>query len=187
MRVSRKKAVYQSGPKKGRLKPGCKYIKGDGAECKSTSKKSSRKKGGSRTKKRKATGAAKRARKGVGPRTPRMDRLNAWRRAFKSAGTCQQKREALRALKTQFQHMAAQPAKTKRGESQGQAASRRWSKWQSEYRNKVEETEAFCSGRPRKSMRYVGPGMVNGLSGSKRGGKKKHPCATANPPAWCGR
>lgn len=182
MRVSRKKATYQSGKKKGKLKPGCRFIKGDGADCKSTKgklKRKSRRKTKRKGRKRKVTGAARRARKGVAPRTPRMNRLNEWRRAFKRARSCGDKRKALRNIKKQFQHMAARPAKSKRGESQGQASRRRWRRWQSEYRNKLEQTEAFCTGRRTKA---VGPMMVNGLSAAQ---KKKHPCARSNPPAWC--
>ena len=174
MRVTRAKAVFKSGPKKGKLKPGCRYLKGDGAICKTATEmqKRAKKKG-----KRKRTGAASRARKGVAPRTPRMDRLNAWRKRWKTSRNCGEKKRALREIQQQFKHMAARPAKSKRGESKGAAAQRRWNRWKSEYRNKLVVTERFCTGRP---ARVVGPVMVDGL-----GGKKPHPCATARPPAWC--
>lgn len=182
MRVSRAKAVHKSGPRKGKLRPGCRYIKGDGADCKKAPRKKPR--GKPRRKKRRVTGAARRARRGVAPATPSMNRLNAWRRYFRDARSCGEKRKAVRAIKKQLQHMARKPAKPKRGESQGAAATRRWKRWQSEYKNKLEQTEAFCSGRPRSKQRMVGPGMVNGLSATA---KKKHPCTRPNPPPWCNK
>lgn len=182
MRVSRAKAVYKSGPKKGKLKPGCRFIKGDGADCKKVGKKTTKKRGKGRKRKgrkRKVTGAARRARRGVAPRTPSMNALNVLRRRFHGASSCGQKRAALRAIKKQFQKMARKPAKVKRGENQGTASRRRWRRWQSEYKNKLESTEMFCTGRRTKA---VGPMMVSGLSASE---KKKHPCARKNPPRWC--
>lgn len=179
-RVSRANAVRKSGKKKGKLKEGCRYIKGDGAMCcPPGSKKSSSKKSRGRKKSSKKRRSSKR--KGKRPNTPQMDSLNAVRRAWKSASTCREKREALRALKKRFTFMARQPARQRRGESQGAAASRRWSRWKSEYRNKLEATEYSCSGR---RTRAVGPVMVNGLSAAQ---KKKHPCARMNPPAWCNK
>jgi hypothetical protein len=175
-RVSRDKARRKSGPNKGQLNPGCRYIKGDGAQCCTPGAKKGKAKKG--TTKRKAT---KRKRKGTKPNTPAMDALNSVRRAFKSASSCKDKRVALRALKKRFQFMAKKPANKKRGESQGAASTRRWGRWQSEYKNKLNQTESLCSGR---KTRVVGPGMVSGLSAA---GKKKHPCTRANPPAWCGK
>lgn len=60
-RVSRKAATHQSGKKKGRLKPGCKFIKGDGAMCRSGS--SSTKK---RSTKKRRTSKKKTAKKKAG-------------------------------------------------------------------------------------------------------------------------
>ncbi len=53
-RVSRKAAQRSSGPNKGRLKPGCRYLKGDGARCCPTGKKTSRKKTSRKKTRRKA-------------------------------------------------------------------------------------------------------------------------------------
>jgi hypothetical protein len=175
-RVSRKKARFASGKKKGKLKPGCRYLKGDGAQCCPPGSTKKGRKTGRKKRKRRATGAARRARKGVAPRTPKMDRLNQWRRAWKS-GTCGQKRAALQQIKKQFQHMAYKDPKPKRGESVGQARQRRWKRWQSEYNNKLRMTASQCTGRPARSFRPVGPAMVSGIGG--------HPCGSASPPAWC--
>lgn len=60
-RVSRKAAVRKSGKKKGKLKKGCKFVKGDGAMCrtgratkkrKSSKRKSSKKRGRKKTAKK---------------------------------------------------------------------------------------------------------------------------------------
>ena len=88
-RVSRAAAQVKSGPKKGKLKPGCRYLKGDGAMCsgstrKRKTKRKGRKKASKRTakkvhaykltstlpyKKKKSKTGKKRLKKGCGKRT----------------------------------------------------------------------------------------------------------------------
>ncbi|HMO94953.1 MAG TPA: hypothetical protein PKD27_02465 [Tepidiformaceae bacterium] len=200
MRVSRKKATYQSGPKKGGLKPGCRFIKGDGADCggtksatKTRKKTSKKKKSKSKSKHpcsrpnppawcnkgKKKTSGKKRRSSGPKRALPEgMVRLQEWRRAFNASSTCPQAREALRNLKQQFKYLASKPATKKRGESQDAANTRRWNRWVSEYNNKLRTTEGICLGLTRSQM--SGLGKASGKS-------KKHPCARPNPPAWCNR
>ena len=177
-RVSRK-AAQRSVKGRTVLKKGCRYLKGDGAQCcpPGAKKKTARKGKG----KRKRSGAASRARKGVKPNTPLMDRLNDWRREWKRAPTCRAKNEALRNIKIMFRQMATRPVSKKRGESELDARNRRWSRWQGEYTNKLHQTSAACQGVsarqvPRPSRDTM---TVDGLKG--------HPCASARPPAWCNK
>lgn len=193
-RVSRKAAQRKV---KGRtvLKKGCRYLKGDGAQCCPTGggsrgKGKGKKAATGRSKKRKVTGAAKRARRGQAPSTPMMARLNEWRRIWASATTCPESKKALQAIRQQMRHMDSKPATPKRGETAEAARARRMKRWNSEYMNKLRITDGVCLGLSRKQMEGLGRGP-SGARGRGRGlsgtGKKKHPCATANPPAWCGR
>lgn len=173
MRVSRKKAQVKSGPNKGKLKKGCRYLKGDGAICKSPGK--AKKKTSSR--KRRRTGAAARARKGVAPATPNMNYLNVMRRRFKQ-GNCADKKKALREIRQIFRIMARKNAKKKRGESQDQANARRSNRWSSEFSKKTRATAEFCKGGSTSPRRVsAGERAFRSVGG--------HPCASANPPKWC--
>ncbi len=152
-RVSRDAAKWKSGNKKGKLRPGCKYLKGDGVHCcpspkagavvkgqpakKATKKRSGRRK--ARSVKRKSS------RKGTRPATPNMNYLNLIRRRWK-AGDCRDKRKTLREIRKLFEVMSQKPAKQKKGESQSQAAKRRWNRWQNEFQNKLIATEEHCKG-----------------------------------------
>jgi len=181
-RVSRAKARFSSGKKKGKLKPGCRYLKGDGAQCCTGPKKGKGRKKKAGKKKRKRTGAAKRARKGVKPHTPKMDVLNAWRRRWKADRSCGGKKAALQKIFVQFKHM--QHFKPSKGGEPARA--RRWNRWMREYHNKVAQTSAFC-GRPLRpasgsrttSGRSPFPRATDGIGG--------HPCASPNPPRWCNK
>lgn len=175
-RVSRKAAQTS----KGRLRKGCRYLKGDGARCCPKGyKKTAKRKAG----KRKRTGAAKRARKGVAPRTPRMDVLNAWRRQFKARQSCGGKKEALANIFKQFKHMDSANPRT------GAKRAKRWNRWMSEYHKKLAVASAFCKRPLRPASGASGGYQYSGRSPFPRAtnGLKGHPCASPRPPAWCNK